>query len=160
MTMLMQLTLSDALAHARYTYRTVAVRAFDLAVDERDYVAALAGDWDERLAEIRTDTNPLSEDKARVLDDLTLAVSDPELSSVALVEWVDAFPAAVIDLFAVEAIADQSVHEDASTGIEWLIVPSSMSDAYVTLGSGATVDAEFDTSAEAGNRQSTLALAA
>ena len=113
--MLITLSRSEALAHARYVFGGIALRAWDAAPSERDYVADIARSWDLRLAEIAAaesvSLDELTADEVVVLDRLTAAVSHPDLTADAIVEWVDAFPAAIADLFG--SAEDADLVEDA-----------------------------------------------
>ena len=96
--MIITVSRAEALVHARYVYRGLALRAWDSAPDDRDYIADLAKAWDQRLAELVGSSDELRADETLVLDRLTSSVSHPDLSRDAILEWVDAFPAAISDL--------------------------------------------------------------
>jgi len=136
-------SLAQALAHARYTFRSLAVRAWDAApAEERGYVASLAMEWDNRLGEMDPGPAPISEDALKVLDHLTATVVDGRLTPTALAEWVDAFPSAVTDLIATTGV---TLSDDFLTGVDWTDVPQ---------------ESASEPEATAANKQSTLALAA
>lgn len=145
MTMLMTLTRSDAIAHAKYAFRALAQRAYDAAADEREraYVVDLAQAWEGQLAGLPGSDSLLTEDETRVLDHLTLAVADLAMPRDALIPWVDAFPSAVAEMFAADA--EFEVFTDFEIDLDDL-----------------SVDGPSDSDVEEGadNRQSTLALAA
>lgn len=160
MTMLMPQTRSDALAHARYTYRALVYRAHRAAGTSRDYVAALAMGWDKRLADLPAHVAPLSKDEARVLDDLTAAVSDLELSTSALVEWVDAFPAAIGKLFSAASVA---LPGEFLTDLEWMDempIGAPRDEVAASVPVDAHGDSKLAVEAGAANKQPALALAA
>lgn len=141
--MLGHLSRSDAVAHARYVYVTVANRAIQAAGEDRDYVAALAIDWLRRLNEVSVASGHLQDRERRTLDRLTTAVSHPDLSRNALIDWVDALPLAVVELLEQNAVLREA------TDI------SSLFDSVFN----AVGDPEADP-VTAGNGQPTLALAA
>jgi hypothetical protein len=139
------LTRSAALEYARHIFGQLALRAFDAAGDDAAYVVALTTAWVDRLAGLASDPTPLTIDDAKVFDDLTLVVSDTTLSASDLIEWVDAYPAAMANLFASSAI---EVSGEFETNWVW----------YAELDEADTIDA--DEVVDAGNRQPALALAA
>ncbi|HSW42632.1 MAG TPA: hypothetical protein VLM76_09005 [Patescibacteria group bacterium] len=96
-------TRPNALAHARVELYRLSTRAQGVAGPAREYVQRLAESWDERLADLAqiASRTAVSDDVWRVLDRLTATVNDPTLTSDALIEWVDAYPEAIADLFAV-----------------------------------------------------------
>ncbi len=163
-------TRAQAVGHALYTYSNLVVRAHEAAGSDAEYVAMLAREWDERLAHLEPDSTPLSEDQARVLDHLTSTVSNDELSTAALIEWVDAFPAAVTDLLAASSIRDSEdiqIRGDFATDFDWseLMAWSHVEAATASLIDETVSSAEADSdsgelASDAGKRQSTLALAA
>jgi hypothetical protein len=127
----------DALSFARYAYRYVTNRALEVAGEEREYVTELAGSWDARLSNVITTAELMSIDELAVLDRLVSSAMHRDLSPAAVVEWVDAFPSAVLDLLGSSAIElDQEVDGWADT------------------------PAEEATEQKAANKHSTLALAA
>lgn len=127
----------DALGHARYVYRYITTRALEVAGDERAIVQELAADWDARLTSVYTTPEPMSPDELTVLDRLVSAAMHRDLSRAAAIEWVDAFPSAVLRLLGTSAVEmDQDVEN-------WVDVPADEADART-----------------AANKQSTLALAA
>lgn len=117
--MLTEITRTDALAHARYVFRALASRAWDSAPSERVFVADLALSWDRKLEELIASAQaaPLVDAEAQVLDHLTSSATHPDLSASALVHWVDAFPAAVFDLFEQEYGQEAEVELDAPVDV-------------------------------------------
>lgn len=149
MTIQMASTRFDALVHARYEYRRLAVRTYAVAPgSDREYVALSAASWDQRLNELDAATTPLSDDEARVIDHLTATISDPRLSTAALVGWIDAFPTAIADLFSTSSL---ELRGDFDTDVDWIELPIDPTDAPVEAPSEATA---------AANKQPALALAA
>jgi hypothetical protein len=138
---------SDALANARYTYAKLADRAYRAHDDPKgqSYVVALATAWERKLTELQPAY--VSDDEATVLDHLAATVSDPDLSRDALIEWLDAFPAAIAEMFPTGTVELEGDF-DTELDIDW---PAHLADH------DAAPPAD---DAAAGNRQSTLARAA
>ena len=93
------LTRQSALESARRTYRVVADRAAAAAPDRIPYISGLWATWDGRLADLARFTGSTVPDHVQtVLDHLERAIEtadDPE----SLLEWIDAYPDAIADLF-------------------------------------------------------------
>jgi hypothetical protein len=126
----------EALNFARYAYRYVTNRALEVAGDERGFVMELAGSWDARLATLLTTPELMTGDELAVLDRLYSASMHRDLSRAAILEWVDAFPSAVLELLGSSAI-------ELDQDVEGWVEPTEESSAR-----------------KAANKQSTLALAA
>lgn len=96
------ITRSEALNSARLQYRALAERARGEATDaEALYIDGLATSWDselERLASLGSWIT-VREDVLNAIVQLIGKVSRASITHDALVEWVDAFPDAVADLF-------------------------------------------------------------
>jgi hypothetical protein len=153
---MLTLTRADALTHARFVFSRLASRAHEAAGDDSEYVEMLARSWDERLAELAHAAAPsaITEDVWRALESLTATISG-ELTSDALIEWVDAFPDAVVSLLPSAAeISFEDLDVEPAHDADWPEVTLE-DDAHDRL--DAEVELEPVT---AGNRQSTLALAA
>lgn len=140
---MLTMTRSDAFAHAKYVFATLAMRAWEVAGDDAEYVRILARTWQERLDAIGDVSGIFSDRERRTLDRLTSAVAHPKLTRDAMVEWVDALPSAIVDLFGSAAVVAQA---DLEPSIESTFAYELESD-----------EPELVT---AGNRQPALALAA
>jgi hypothetical protein len=99
---MISVTASEALSYARLELYRLAVRAIDETPAEQKYIFGLAESWAARLAEMSRGASMarVSDEAWRVLDRLTATINNPALKGEALVEWVDAFPEAVVDLLA------------------------------------------------------------
>ncbi len=100
---MLTLNRSEALTFARLHYQALLAKVLE-AVDEpaeRDQVERLAAAWDEKLVRLAAlgPTVRLDERSARILVRLTERIHSDRLTRDALVDWVDAFPDAVADLF-------------------------------------------------------------
>jgi hypothetical protein len=138
---------SDALANARYTYAKLADRAYQAQDNPKgqSFVVTLATAWERQLTELQPAY--VSDDEATVLDHLVATVSDPGLSRDALVEWLDAFPAAIAEMFPAGTVALQGDF-DTELDIDWAALLADQDP-------GPAAEDQV-----AGNRQSTLARAA
>jgi hypothetical protein len=129
----------DALAFSRYVYDGLVRRACETEGVDGEYVWFAARGWLARLMAITDLPGELTEQERRTLDRLSSTVFHPDLSSDALQEWVDAFPDAVVRLFSESEVAAPAPELEDSLPVR----PEDLEEAPV-----------------AGNRQSTLALAA
>jgi hypothetical protein len=102
---MINVTASEALSYARLELLRLAVRAMEASPSEENYVCGLAESWAGRLADMSRAASRarLSDESWRVLDRLTATINNPALNGEALVEWVDAFPEAIVDLLAERA---------------------------------------------------------
>jgi hypothetical protein len=118
---MLALTRDVALGYARVVYRDLVTRALEVSGEQRGYIEDLAVAWGARLSELDPYGWPVPvEDEAwQVLQRLSAAVADPEVTPDALLDWVDAYPDAIVDLLGSPADlltddVDDSIDEPAA----------------------------------------------
>lgn len=77
----------------RTNYAQLRDRCLEEAPEQADYINALYASWDAELE--RIDGATLAYDA--VVQDLSRVIAHPDLSTDALVEWLDAYPDAICD---------------------------------------------------------------
>jgi hypothetical protein len=96
-----------ALTLARAAYAQLVARVLAAEFDDPKFVRDLATSWDERLkflAQFRSDAS-LSDETRAALEFLTRSILAAEAEdSVAMVQWLDAYPDAVAELFPPSAL--------------------------------------------------------
>ena len=80
------------LAEARRAYRALRDRAVGVSPTEATYAHALWERWDEELTKWPPET-----ELGAYVDHLTATIADPNLYADAVVEWLDAYPSAIVD---------------------------------------------------------------
>jgi hypothetical protein len=114
-----QPTRVGALTHARAAYAQLVARVLAGEFDDARFVRSLATSWDERLAflaQFRSDAS-LSEETRAALDFLTENILTAQIEdSEAMVQWLDAYPNAVAELFPPSALTFDVIWQSGDPG--------------------------------------------
>jgi hypothetical protein len=104
------MTRKAALGDARIAYTRLVNRARQVHPDRLAYIEAIAVRWDARLVDLQRFTgSTIPGWTQRVFEHLMISADERQIDDADLLEWVDAFPDAIADIFPPSAATFQGV---------------------------------------------------